>query len=63
MQIPVQLEMYTTSEQIFNVQQIISSTFSPSNFQLTQVFVATYDQLPEAGGLPSIVSHPFFLLE
>ena len=52
-----------TSEQMFDVQRIISRTFYPLYFQVTQVFVATYDQVPEAGGDSSIVSHPICLLK
>ena len=43
-----------TSEETSNLKQIISSTFSTPSFQLTQVFVATYEEVPEFRA-PSIV--------
>ena len=39
------------SEHPSNLQEIISDAFSISNFELRQVFVATYDQVaPYSGG-------------
>ena len=46
-----------------NQEEIISYTFPSTNFELRQVIVATYDQVPQwrrSGTVSYIVSHPPF---
>ena len=50
------------SEETSDLNQIISSTFSTSNFQLTQVFVATFEEVPEFDGSSDVVSDPQLIL-
>ena len=57
---------FNTSEQSLELQQIISSYFNISKLESMQVFVATYDEVPEYKSPicrcsdSSIVSNPFF---
>ena len=54
----------TTSEQISCIEEILSRIFCPSNFQVSDMFVATYEGLQGSGVYPpSLVSHPLFLIK
>ena len=51
----------STCEETSNLNQIISSTFSTPSFQLTQVFVTTFEEVPAVCGSSDVVSDLQFI--